>query len=102
MTTSVASALDWWARTKGGQTALIFDEDHLSYRDLRNWSGRAARRITGAGAAEGDRVAVLGGNNPDWAAAAFGVMKAACVLVPLNPRLVAAEIMPWRQDGRYS
>lgn len=92
MATSIASALEWWAATKGDRDALVFADESLSYRDLRNWSSRIARHLAGNGVAPGDRVAVLGGNTAEWAAAAFGVIKAGAVLIPLNPRLVAAEL----------
>jgi acyl-CoA synthetase (AMP-forming)/AMP-acid ligase II len=92
MATSVASALNWWARTKGEQTAIVCAEDQINYRALRNWTGRVARLLVERGVRPGDRVAVLGGNNLNWVAAAFGVIKAGAVLVPLNPRLVPVEL----------
>ncbi|MDT7659209.1 MAG: hypothetical protein QOF38_3924, partial [Pseudonocardiales bacterium] len=92
MATSVASALNWWARTKGDQPAVVLGEDQLTYRELRNWSGRVARRLVESGVRPGDRVGVLGGNSLDWTAAAYGVIKAGAVLVPLNPRLVPVEL----------
>ncbi|HEY2096122.1 MAG TPA: AMP-binding protein [Pseudonocardia sp.] len=92
MATSVASALNWWARTKGDQPAVVLGEDQLTYRELRNWSGRVARRLVESGVRPGDRVGVLGGNSLDWMAAAYGVIKAGVVLVPLNPRLVPVEL----------
>ena len=92
MATSIASALDWWARTRGERAALVFGDDTISYRAYRDWTGRVARRLAGSGVAPGDRVAVLGGNTPEWVAAAVGAIKAGAVLVPLNPRLVAAEL----------
>ncbi|GAA4546706.1 class I adenylate-forming enzyme family protein [Pseudonocardia xishanensis] len=92
MATSVGSALHWWARTKGDQAALVFGEDVVDYRTLRDWSGAVARTLHERGVAEGDRVGLLGGNTPEWAAVALGVMKAGGVLVPLNPRLVGPEL----------
>ncbi|HEY1967624.1 MAG TPA: AMP-binding protein, partial [Pseudonocardia sp.] len=71
MATSVASALNWWARTKGEQTAIVCAEDQINYRALRNWTGRVARLLVERGVRPGDRVAVLGGNNLNWVAAAF-------------------------------
>ena len=92
MATSIASALEWWARTKGDTDALVFADGPVSYRALRDWSGRIARRLADSGVAAGDRVALMGGNTAEWAAAAFGVIKAGAVLIPLSPRLVAAEL----------
>jgi fatty-acyl-CoA synthase len=99
MATSVGSALHWWARTKGDQAALVFGADTVDHRTLRDWSGAIARRLHERGVAEGDRVGLLGGNTPEWAAAALGVMKAGAVLVPLNPRLVGAELHKLLQDS---
>lgn len=99
MATSVGSALNWWARTKGDQTALVFGEDTVNYRTLRDWSSSIARTLHERGVAEGDRVGLLGGNTPEWAAVALGVMKAGAVLVPLNPRLVGAELHKLLQDS---
>ena len=65
MATSIASALDWWARTKGARDALVFGDDTVSYCTYRDWTGRVARRLAGSGVALGDRVAVLGGNSPE-------------------------------------
>ena len=92
MTTSIASALAWWARTKGDRVALVFGEDTVSYRSYRDWTGRVARYLADAGVVPGDRVAVLGGNSPEWVAAAVGAIKAGAVLVPLNPRLTPPEL----------
>ncbi|SHN46648.1 class I adenylate-forming enzyme family protein [Cryptosporangium aurantiacum] len=92
MATSIASAVRWWARTDGGRTALTFGADSVSYRSLNDWSSRIARTLVDRGVAPGDRVGLLGGNTPEWAATAYGVIKAGGVLVPLNPRLVAAEL----------
>lgn len=92
MATSIASALDWWARTQGDRTALVFPDQEIGYRELCDWSGRIARRLVESGVQPGERVALLGGNTAEWAATAFGVIKAGAVLIPLNPRLVAAEL----------
>jgi acyl-CoA synthetase (AMP-forming)/AMP-acid ligase II len=92
MTTSIASAFDWWARTKGERAAVVLGDDTINYGAYRDWTGRVARRLADAGVSPGDRVAVLGGNTLEWVAAAVGVIKAGAVLVPLNPRLVAAEL----------
>lgn len=92
MATSVASALHWWARTKGDRTALVCGADQLDYRTLHHWSGRVARRLADSGVRPGDRIGVLGGNSLSWVAAAYGVVKAGAVLVPLNPRLVPVEL----------
>ena len=92
MSTSLVSALRWWGKTKGDETALIVGEDQVSYSGLHNWTSRVGRSLADRGVAPGDRVCVLGENSLAWCASALGVLKAGAVLVPLNPRLVAAEL----------
>ncbi|KAA9153998.1 long-chain fatty acid--CoA ligase [Amycolatopsis acidicola] len=92
MAASVVSALRWWARTKGDQDALVVAEDDVSYATLESWTSRFARRLAEAGVGPGDRVGLLGSNSLEWCVAALGILKTGAVLVPLNPRLVAAEV----------
>jgi fatty-acyl-CoA synthase len=99
MSQSLTSALRWWARTKGDDTALIVDEDTLTYRGLQDWSSRVGEYLADNGVRPGDRVGVLGGNSLTWCASAYGVLKAGAVLIPLNPRLVAPEIHKIASDA---
>jgi fatty-acyl-CoA synthase len=92
MAATVTSALRWWARTNGDATALIVDAEAVDYRALQDWTSRAGRMLVERGVRPGDRVGVLGANSLEWCAAALGVLKAVAVLVPLNARMVAAEL----------
>ncbi len=102
MAATVGSALNWWARTKGEDTALIVAEDRLTYRQLHDWSSRLARRLTDEGVKPGDRVGLLGPNSLDWPVTALAIIKAGAVLVPLNARLKAAEIRKVADDSGLS
>ncbi|WP_226365397.1 class I adenylate-forming enzyme family protein [Pseudonocardia sp. ICBG162] len=92
MATSIASALHWWARRKPDQHAVVVADDAATYRELQDWSGRIARTLVDRGVEPGDRVGLMGVNSVEWVAAAWGVIKAGAVLVPLNSRLVAGEL----------
>ncbi len=93
MTATIGKALDWWARTKGDTTAVVFSGSQISYRALRDWSSRIARLLVETrGVAPGNRVGLLGPNSLEWPAAALGVLKAGGVLVPLNSRYRPAEL----------
>jgi acyl-CoA synthetase (AMP-forming)/AMP-acid ligase II len=62
--------------------------------DWRAFSGRVERRaaaLRSAGAAGGDRVAVLAANVPEHLEALFAVWWAGLVLVPINTRLALTE-----------
>jgi fatty-acyl-CoA synthase len=99
MAASIGSALSWWGRVKGDRTAIVVDGEELTYRQLRDWSGRIARALADGGIAPGDRVGVLGPNSLIWPVVALGVMKAGAVLVPLNPRLRPAELRKVLDDS---
>ena len=72
--------------------AIRFRGRDLSYRWLHERSDQAAASLRDAGLARGDRIAVLAGNCPEYAAAVFGCAKAGLVVVPLSWRLAAAEL----------
>lgn len=102
MAASVGSALNWWARTKGEDTALIVGEDRLTYRELHDWSSRLARRLADDGVKPGDRVGLLGPNALVWPVVALAIIKSGAVLVPLNARLKPAEIRKVADDSGLS
>src|ERR1700676_1633070 len=75
--------------------------DKVGARDLeramtfREWNARSCRlanALIGLGLAKGDRVAVLAYNRVEWLEIYAAAAKAGVVAVPVNFRLVAAEI----------
>lgn len=61
--------------------------EDLSYAELLARVRATARRLIEAGVAPGDRVLLSGQNSPAWPIAAFGVLFAGAVLVPVDPTL---------------
>lgn len=102
MAATVASALRWWARTKGDQTAVVVDGEEISYRQLQHWSSRLARRLAADGVRPGDRIGLLAANCLHWPVVALAVLKTGAVLVPMNARLKAAEIRKIADDATVS
>ncbi|MFC8529920.1 class I adenylate-forming enzyme family protein [Nocardia sp. NPDC057227] len=99
MAATIGSALAWWARSKGERTAIVVEDEALTYRDLHHWSSRIARSLAERGVRPGERVGVLGPNSLEWPVIALGVLKAGAVLVPLNPRLKPAELRKVLDDA---
>src|SRR3954467_4937858 len=75
--------------------------DKIGARDSRRtltyaqWNRRACRlanALLGLGLAKGDRVAVLAYNCVEWAEIYAAAAKAGVVAVPINFRLIAAEV----------
>lgn len=102
MAATVGSAVHWWARTDGDRPAIVVDAETLTYRELRDWSSRVARRLADDGVKPGDRVGLLAPNCLYWPVAALAVLKAGAVLVPLNSRLKPAELRKVVDDAGVS
>ena len=64
----------------------------LSYAALHEYAVRQANALVAAGAAPGERVAVIAGTSRDFVVAMHAVTLADAVFVPLNVRLTAAEL----------
>jgi acyl-CoA synthetase (AMP-forming)/AMP-acid ligase II len=68
-------------------------ERSLTYRQWNERACRLANALLGLGLARGDRVAVLAYNRIEWLEIYAAVAKAGLVVVPINFRLVAPEIL---------
>lgn len=83
---AVAAGPDRAAIRAGGTTWTL--------ADLWDRSGRIGASLLGRlGLRPGDRVGILGLNDPGYLAAYFGILRAGCVAVPLNQLLGAAELV---------
>ena len=66
----------------------------LTFADVEDRANRLANALKGLGTAPGDRIAILCLNHPDFFVVLFACLKAHLVLVPLNWRQPAAELIP--------
>ncbi|MEP7286803.1 MAG: o-succinylbenzoate--CoA ligase [Chloroflexota bacterium] len=73
--------------------ALVFGTERWTFRDLSQRVDQTARRLAGFGIQQGDRVALLMRNGLDFATLTHAVSRLGAVLIPLNIRLTAAEIV---------
>ena len=87
------SFLERSARGFDGATAVVHGDRRFSYRELQERVYRLASALQQAGVQPGDRVAVLCPNLPPLLEAHFGVPWAGAVLVAINTRLSAAEVV---------
>ena len=72
----------------------LMTDDGLSrttFRDLKLRSEAAAARLAAAGVKKGDRVALAGNNQPEWAIGFFAILRAGATAVPIDPALGADE-----------
>ncbi|MEM7351562.1 MAG: amino acid adenylation domain-containing protein [Acidobacteriota bacterium] len=66
-------------------TAAVFDDQHLSYRELDRRSHRLAQRLLSQGTRPDEVVAVMMERSLELVVALFGVLKAGAAFVPLDP-----------------
>jgi len=76
----------------GPRHAIEDERVTLTFRDLAQGAGRAARAFVAAGLLPGDRVGVWAPNIHEWVIAALGIQCVGGVLVPLNTRMKGREV----------
>lgn len=72
--------------------AVVFQDQRISYGQLRDRAARLADALVKAGVRRGDRVAILMKNDPVWFDVIFAVAACGAALVPVNFLLKPAEI----------
>jgi acyl-CoA synthetase (AMP-forming)/AMP-acid ligase II len=66
------------------KTALIFQKERITYREIDNRANALARKLIELGIKTGDRVLLLLENRPEYVISYYGIMKAGAVAVPVN------------------
>lgn len=84
--------LDAAVRRFASRPAVRFEKLTLSYRALEERVNRCANALLALGVQRGDRVALLLPNVPQFVIAFFGTLRAAGVVVPVDPRLPDEEV----------
>ena len=80
------------ARRNGAAAALLENGSSMSYSRLDEDSNRFAHYLLSSGLQAGDKVAMLSPNSMDFVVAAFGILKAGMVWVPVNAMLSPTEV----------
>ncbi|MEU4650329.1 FadD3 family acyl-CoA ligase [Nocardia fluminea] len=75
----------------GDAEAVVDGSQRITYVELADRIRRAAGAFAQAGIDKGDRAAIWAPNSVEWIVAAFGLLTAGGVLVPVNTRFTAAE-----------
>ncbi|WP_327116873.1 FadD3 family acyl-CoA ligase [Nocardia sp. NBC_01730] len=75
----------------GDAEAVVDGRQRLSFNQLADRIRCAAGAFANAGTQKGDRVAIWAPNSIEWIIAAFGVLTAGGVLVPVNTRFKTEE-----------
>ncbi len=92
MTFNLAAMLRETASVSADKAVAIYAGGELTYGELDALSDRLAAGLDAAGLQPGTAVALQLPNIPQYLIAYFGILKAGCIVVPLNVMLKAPEI----------
>ncbi len=84
--------LDQGCHVDPGKEAVVFREQRVSYRELRNRSYSLANALSRLGVNKGDRVGVLLRNCSEWFDIFFAAAGLGAVMVPVNFLLKSREV----------
>jgi acyl-CoA synthetase (AMP-forming)/AMP-acid ligase II len=89
---NIANGIREFAVSTPDAVAVIDGERSLTYSALNERANRLANAMLAGGLLPGDHVAIILGNRLEYAEISAGLAKAGMPMVPINPRLTAAEI----------
>ena len=81
------------ARRSGDNVALIAGGRSFSYAQLDELSDAFAGALRSRGVGVGDRVSIYSQNRWEWIVAYHGILKAGCVVNPINVMLTPEEVV---------
>ena len=89
------------AREHPDKVALVAtgDGSRVTYAELDRDADRVAATLRGRGIAPGERVAIAMHNVVQFPSAYFGILRAGCVVVPVNVMLTEAEVAKVLRDS---
>ena len=96
---NLASLLTEVAERTPDAPAIRLGDLELSYGELDDSSARLATLLREKGLEPGDRVGVMLPNVPEFPVAYYGVLRAGCVVVPMNVLLKRREIAFYLEDS---
>ena len=98
-TPTLAELVSDVAQRNGAKPALIYADTPISYADLNTRIERAANGLAASGVAQGDRVALLVPNIPEFVVAYYAILRCGAIVVPINVLFKAEEIAYVLQDS---
>ncbi len=99
MSLNLALLLTESTKNNPAQPAIIFDDYKMNYGELNGATNKFANALQSAGVKPGQRVAMMLPNIPQFMMVYYGILKAGCVVVPLNVLLKGREVAYHLQDS---
>jgi len=85
-------ALEQAAEQSPEQTAYIYQDRQISFREVSESADRVACGLLNLGFEKGDRIGIIGLNQPEWLYTYFAAAKIGAVVVGLNVRYRESEL----------
>src|SRR3954449_8133754 len=98
MSANLAAVLADSVARDADAVAIKLDDAELTYGLLDAGSGAVAGLLREKGVEPGDRVGIMLPNVPYFAVVYYGVLRAGCVVVPMNVLLKAREVKFYLED----
>lgn len=86
--------------SQADKTAIIFEDQEISYRDLGRTTNRIGNGLLGLGIGPGDRVITLLHDRPDYIALFLAAMKIGAVPVPINMLATGEDLRHYILDSK--
>ncbi len=87
------------AESYPNNTATIFFDQKMTYRELDAAATQFAAALQGLGVKKGDRVMLFMPNTPQFVIAFYGILRAGAIVVPTNPQYVPREVAYQASDS---
>jgi fatty-acyl-CoA synthase len=89
---TIWQALEQAASERGDRTAYIYQGQEITFREVSDAAGRVACGLLDLGFEKGDRIGIIGLNQPEWLYTYFAAAKIGAVVVGLNVRYRESEL----------
>jgi len=89
---TLGELIDRAAETWPDREAIVYEEQRISYGELRDGANRLGAALLELGVEKGNKVSVLFTNLPQWAYIEFALDKIGGVVVPINTRYSLKEL----------
>ncbi len=88
---NLVDLVDLNARKFGEKDCLVFGDERVSFKQVKEDSEKVAGILQEKGFKKGDKAALMSYNTPDFVRVFYGIAKAGGVVVPINHKLTARE-----------
>lgn len=86
----------------GERTAIIYEHQKMTYRELKDGVDRLAASWRSLGASKGERIGLMLSNHPDYIISYYAAQALGLVVVQINPMYTARELFQLVSDSHVT